>query len=260
MGKIFQCLQKKLGRSAIDATYSIEAYKTHVLIWRMFMAASMKAAIHLGPDFLVNLEIDKNTRFENMETVFNITQKMNKSTFRRNSECESPENSSPSWTRSILVNDQAIKWAKAKACVHADSVPCVGRMEQCPGVAHRRWKGQVEDLRMGIDGEAIGFEWIFPYIFDIVYSSRNPERPGEQEHPTRGLRGPDHLRVNVQLHSVENRWWELHLERSESQELREEILNRKEIEVLFTSMEILWIRNSCFKQFIPWIRSVSMRQ
>ena len=41
------------------------------------------------------------------------------------------ENSSPSWTRSTLVNDQAIKWAKAKACVHADSVLSVGRMEQC---------------------------------------------------------------------------------------------------------------------------------
>ena len=36
--------------------------------------------------------------------------------------------------------------------------------------------------------------------------------------------------------------------------------NRKEIEVLFTSMEILWIRNFCFKQFVPWTSSVSMRQ
>ena len=45
--------------------------------------------------------------------------------------------SSPSWTRSILVNDQAIKWAKAKVCVHADSVPCVGRMEHGLGAAER---------------------------------------------------------------------------------------------------------------------------
>ena len=77
------------------------------------------------------------------------------------------EYSSPSWTRSTLVNGQAIKWAKAKACVYADSVLCVGRIEQGPGAAERRWKGQVEDLRMyssypdtvGIDGEAIEFEW-----------------------------------------------------------------------------------------------------
>ena len=76
------------------------------------------------------------------------------------------ECSSPSWTTSTLVNDQAIKWAKAKACVHADSVLCVGRMEQGPGAQERRWKGQVEDLRMysscqdavGIEGEAVEFE------------------------------------------------------------------------------------------------------
>ena len=45
MGKIFQCLQKK-------------------------------AATHLGPDFPVNSEIYKNTRFENVENVFHITQKL----------------------------------------------------------------------------------------------------------------------------------------------------------------------------------------
>ena len=52
MEKIFQCLQKKLGRSAIDATFSMEAYKASVLIWSMFMASSMKAAIHLWSRFL----------------------------------------------------------------------------------------------------------------------------------------------------------------------------------------------------------------
>ena len=64
------------------------------------------------------------------------------------------------------VNDQAIKWAKAKVCVCADSVLCVGRQEQGPE-AIARWKGQVQDLKgyqsyqgaVGIDGEAIEFEW-----------------------------------------------------------------------------------------------------
>ena len=36
--------------------------------------------------------------------------------------------------------------------------------------------------------------------------------------------------------------------------------SRKAVEAPFTSMEILWIRNSCFKQFTLWIRSVFMRQ
>ena len=71
--KIFQWLHKKLGRSAVDETFSIEAYETNVLTWWMFMASSMKAAIHLGPDFLMNSESYKNTRLENIENVFNIT-------------------------------------------------------------------------------------------------------------------------------------------------------------------------------------------
>ena len=141
-GKILQCSLKKLGRSAIDATFSIEAYRTHVLVCGMFMASSMLAAIHLGPDFLMNSEIYKNTRFENIENVFNITQQLLHSEEFLN--VRGLEYSSPSWTRSILVNDHAIKWAKAIVCVSTD-----------------------------------------------------PERLGGEEHPTRELRGTDHLHVNV---------------------------------------------------------------
>ena len=40
------------------------------------MAPSMKAAIHMGSDFLENSEIYKNARFENIENVFIVTQKL----------------------------------------------------------------------------------------------------------------------------------------------------------------------------------------
>ena len=36
----------------------------------------MKDAIHLSPDFLTNSEIYKNTKFENIRSVFNITRKL----------------------------------------------------------------------------------------------------------------------------------------------------------------------------------------
>ena len=83
------------------------------------------------------------------------------------------EFSSLSWARLVLANDQAMKCAKAKACVYADSVLCIGRMEQAPGATVQRWKGQIEDLRkysshqdaVGLDGEAIEFEWIFSQDF-----------------------------------------------------------------------------------------------
>ena len=48
--KILQFLQKKLGITAAYSTFSMEALTTNVLIWRMFMSSSMKAAIHLGPN------------------------------------------------------------------------------------------------------------------------------------------------------------------------------------------------------------------
>ena len=116
------------------------------------------------------------------------------------------ENSSPSWTRSVLVNDQAVKWAKAEVCVFADSVLCVGRMENDPGEAERRWKGQVGDLRMFSSyQDAVGLDSRSkrirvnkcPRIFNIVFHPRDSAGLGEEEHPTRGLLGLDHFHVNV---------------------------------------------------------------
>ena len=74
-----------------------------------------------------------------------------------------------------MANDQAVKWTKAKVCVHADSVLCVGQVKDTSG-ATERWKGQVEDLKrcssyqvaVGLDREPIEH---FPKIFVIISSS-----------------------------------------------------------------------------------------
>ena len=74
---------------------------------------------------------------------------------------------SPPWTRSTLFNDNLIKWAKAKVYIYTYSVLCVSKMEQNPGAADAKWTGQIEDLKrypsyqdaVGLDGEAIEFEW-----------------------------------------------------------------------------------------------------
>ena len=103
-----------------------------------------------------------------------------------------------------MATDQAVKWAKAKVCVYADSVR-VGQVKDIAG-ATERWKGQVEDLKkyssyqdaVGLDGEPTEFEWKIPRIFVIISSSRDPERLGDKEHQARILQGPDHLHVNVQ--------------------------------------------------------------
>ena len=88
MTKKSQFLQKKLGLSAGYSTFSMQASTTNVLIWGMFMSSSMKAAIHLGPDYLTNSEICRNTNFEEIESLFNITQKLIMEHSEENSECK----------------------------------------------------------------------------------------------------------------------------------------------------------------------------
>ena len=169
----------------------------------------MKAAIHLGPDFLTNSGIYKNTKFENIWSVINITLMKEHAEEILNAECL--DYSSPSWTRSILATDQAVKWAKAKVCVYADSVLSVRQVEDIPG-ATESWKGQVEDLKkytsyqdaVGLDGELIEFEWtIFQGFSPVISSSRDPEQLGDKEQSARRLHGPHHLHVNVQRHCLD---------------------------------------------------------
>ena len=199
----------------------------------MFMSSSMKAAIHLGPNYLANSEICKNTKFKEITSLFNIIQKLVVEHSEEILTVKCLECSSPSWTRSVSSRDQAIRWAKEKESVKADSAPCVGQMKDSPG-AIDRWKGQVEGLRLyssyqdavGIDGEAIEFQWKNFRIFIIVYSSEDPKKLGEKEHSARRVQGPDHLHANVQWHWVEKEWWELCFECRESQELRDEITAR----------------------------------
>ena len=50
--------------------------KTNVLIWGLFVRSSMKSAIHLGPLFSEILKVWKNTNFEEIQNLFNITQKL----------------------------------------------------------------------------------------------------------------------------------------------------------------------------------------
>ena len=82
------------------------------------MSSSMKAAINLGPNHLTNLDICKNTNFEEIESLCNITHKLTLEHSEEILNVKPLESSSPSWTRSVLSYDHAIKWAKAKsACL-----------------------------------------------------------------------------------------------------------------------------------------------
>ena len=91
--------------------------------------------------------------------------------------------SSPSYARTASANDQTVKWAKATVCVYTDTILCVGQVQHISG-ATERWKGPVEDLKkysscqdaVGIDGEAIEFEWTsFPGFSSLSSLQENQE-------------------------------------------------------------------------------------
>ena len=49
---------------------SMDNEKMHIPIWTLSMASSMQAALHMDPYYAKNLEIFKNSEFENIESLF----------------------------------------------------------------------------------------------------------------------------------------------------------------------------------------------
>ena len=178
------------------------------------MASSMKASTYLGPDILKNSDIcKKDIRFENIENVFNVTQRLIKRTFRRNSKCER-------LGRFITIMDEIsngqrpscqIGEGKKFASTQIPSYVLVEltifpRMLKTDGKVKlkiSRWTHHVKMQWVSMDKQLNSRDKNFR-IFNIDYSSRVPERLGEQEHPARGLLEPDHLHVNVQSTDDEN--------------------------------------------------------
>ena len=66
---VFQNLQNKLTGIQNLPKFAVEAYKTNMLIWEWFMTSSMKAAIHLDARHTENLEVSKNSEFEDIESL-----------------------------------------------------------------------------------------------------------------------------------------------------------------------------------------------
>ena len=127
------------------------------------MSSSMNAAIHLGPNYVSNVEIHKNTKFEEIESLFNITQKGIEEHSEEILNVRSLDLLITIWTRSTLVIDEAIKLAKAKASTQIPFCVLVGwnknQEQQKDGKAKLKISkcSSYQDA-VEIDGEAIEFE------------------------------------------------------------------------------------------------------
>ena len=141
--------------------------KTNILMWRLFMSSSMKAAIHLAPNYSENLVVFGIKNFEEIQHLFCVTHKLISDDPEEIPTVKTITSTNPSWTRSPLSHDQVIKWTKAKVFVYSDSVLCFGKM-LIPSEAYERWTGQVADFQLsdsyaellGIDEEPIEFNCI----------------------------------------------------------------------------------------------------
>ena len=138
-----------------DSTFSMEALKTNVLKWRMFMPSSTEAAIHLGPNNLANLEVGA---------------------FWRHSECEYD------WQCISFMDEISVfSWSSDPVDTSKSTCPLrfrsvFGKDEWKQSCNYKVGGGQVEEFNMslsnkellGIDGEAIQFEWnIFPGFLSL---------------------------------------------------------------------------------------------
>ena len=107
-----------------------EALKANELIWRLFfMSSTIKAAIHLGPNYVEILEIYRNTNFEELQNFFDTTQKL---ILDHQAEIlkVTTIDWTPSWTKSTLTSDQVITWTRAQVHVYSDFVLCLGKMQE----------------------------------------------------------------------------------------------------------------------------------
>ena len=91
------------------------------------MSTTTKAAVHIGPNFNATLEAYRNTNFEELKNLFDITQRLILEHETEILNVSPIDWTAPSWTKSTLTHDQVITWTQAKVhFVYSDTVLSVG--------------------------------------------------------------------------------------------------------------------------------------
>ena len=74
--KVVQNIKNQLRHDECISEISINSEKMNISIWTRFMASSMQAALHMDPSNEKNLELFKNSEFENINDLFGIPRMM----------------------------------------------------------------------------------------------------------------------------------------------------------------------------------------
>ena len=67
MRKAVQNMKDRLTHDESSSEISMNSEKMHMSIWTRFMTSSMQAALHMDPSYEKNLELFKNSEFENIK-------------------------------------------------------------------------------------------------------------------------------------------------------------------------------------------------
>ena len=141
--KVFKNLRQNLN---IAEEAPIADLKTNVLIWGLLMSTTMKTSVRHGPNYSENLEVYRNTNFEELKNLSGITQR-----FILEHDADILNVSTIDWqassrTRSTLMHDQVIKWTKATVHVHSGSVLCFGKMQD-HSAPNQIWNAQLKEFQ-----------------------------------------------------------------------------------------------------------------
>ena len=121
--KFFKNLRQKLN---LSEGAQVLNEKTNVLTWELFMSTTMKASVHLGPSYNEHFVAYRNTNFDELMTLFDITQRLILEHALKILNVSTAEWLFTPRMRSTLLHDKAIKWTRTKVHVYSDSVLGLG--------------------------------------------------------------------------------------------------------------------------------------
>ena len=200
--KVLKNLRKKLNFAEEAPIIGIEALKTNVVIWGLFLCRQRWKPL---PPFIldpVTLNFRKYTGTqEELHKLFDITQKLISDHHAGVLNVTPIKWTACSWTRSTLSLEQVITWTPSYACENVRSFRSSSKMEN-QGKYFRQSISSRELL--GIDGET---DWVRVEYFARTYvigdPQEDPERPARSKHWTRKVWRSNHLHVNVQWHRMD---------------------------------------------------------
>ena len=128
MNKVHSIVQKMYGRSSTDELNDLDV---NTAVWGIFMNVTLEAAVHLDQDHMENLRFTKKQLLKSVKEFFQMTEKLIKDHKEMNN-LTTIDYKEFTWRSTTLLCDKAFETTNAKTSVFADSVLCLGSMNDQP--------------------------------------------------------------------------------------------------------------------------------